>query len=386
MPDESIYLDYSSTTPIEEPVLAAMSDCFRSVSANPASQHQAGRAAKRIFDDASEQILSMVGAETQRARGDRLIVTSGGTEANNLALLGLAAGRSPGRLIVSAIEHPSNLAAAAALRGRGWEVDTIRACEDGRVDLEHLQELLERPSNLEVQLVSVMWANSETGVIQPLEQVVKLCRAKEIPVHSDAVQAVGKLSINFRQAQIDMMTIAAHKFHGPCGVGGLIVSDLNLHPILHGGSQQLGSRPGTESVALLEGMKVALALWESERERRRVHLSACRDRLQSILLSECPWAIVNGSADRVPQTLNISFPGIDRQALLMALDFAGVYCSTGSACASGSSEPSHVLQAMGLSNDRIGSAIRLSVGLPTTMPQIEQAAQRILSAVKRLRV
>ena len=382
---DPIYLDYASTTPVDESVIAAMSECFRRVSANPASQHQAGRSAKRAFDDASERIATWLGGSVQQARGDRLIVTSGGTEANNLALLGTAQDRPAERMIISAIEHPSSLAAAEQLRAKGWQVDQIRALEDGRIDLNHLESLLNEPSNHEIQLVSVMMANNETGVIQPLDEVVKLCNAKEISVHTDAVQAVGKLLIDFRQLGLTMMTIAAHKFHGPCGIGGLLISDVNLNPILHGGSQQLGTRPGTETVALLEGMSTALGDWVTHREQRSSHLAACRDRLQAGLLSECDGAVVNGTAERVPQTLNIAFPGLDRQTLLMALDFAGIYCSTGSACASGSSEPSHVLQAMGLSEARIGGSIRLSVGMPTSLAEIDEAILRISSAVKQLR-
>lgn len=383
MQQTSIYLDYAATTPIDPEVLTVMMECYQSVGANPASQHAAGRRARRWLDDVAERLAGWLGLRQQTTPPDRLVFTSGGTEANNLALFGLA-GRSPGRAIVATLEHPSVLGAANELERRGWRIDRLRAREDGRVDLEHFDELLADRS-ARPRFVSLMLANNETGVIQPIAEVVARCQLQQIPVHADAVQAAGKQPIDFAQLGLTTMTIAAHKFHGPVGIGALIVrGQTPLAPQLFGGAQQLGTRPGTESVALVAGLEQALRNRCRSLDRVATHLAGCRDRLQDHLVSR-GGAVVNGTAERVPQTLNVSFPGVDRQALLIALDLAGVQCSTGSACASGSSEPSHVLQAMNVSPDRVESGLRLSVGEPTSLAEIDEAAERILQTLGRLR-
>ena len=231
-----------------------------------------------------------------------------------------------------------------------------------------------------------MWANNETGVIQPLEQLVQECRCRGILLHTDAVQVVGKLPVDFGQLGVDAMSFAAHKLQGPCGIGGLIVRHgVTLRPILFGGAQQLGARPGTEPVALVLGMLAALRMWQSEAQNVPDQTRRLRDALESRLVAEPCQAIVNGAEPRLPNTTNVSFPGLDRQALLIALDMGGIACSTGSACASGSSEPSRVLQAMGLEEDRVESSIRLSLGRFTTASEAGTAAERILSTVSRLR-
>ncbi len=380
-----IYLDYAATSPIDLRVVAAMSEYSRLNGFNPASQHAAGREARRIWEDAAESICRCLGARVDQLPSDRLIVTSGGTEANNLALLGLARDR-PGRVLISRIEHPSGLAAGDELRRRGTRVDLIRARPCGRIDLDHLGQLLDDHSE-PVRLVSVMLANNETGVLQPIDEVVACCEPRGIPVHTDAVQVVGKLPVDFTALGVSALTVAAHKFEGPCGIGALLVrGNTPLDPILFGGSQQLGTRPGTEPVTLLVGMQSALQIWHANPSERTAHLRACRDLLEQRLCAQSESIRINGTSERVPQTLNVSFPGIDRQALLMALDFAGICCSTGSACASGSSEPSHVLQAMGLPETQVASAIRLSVGAATSLAEVEQAAERILKAVNQLRL
>ena len=309
--------------------------------------------------------------------------TSGGTEANNLALLGQSHA-PPGRVLIAALEHPSTLAAGRQLQRQGWQVDWIRARECGQIDLDHLQLLLEAAKEPPC-LVSVMLANHETGVLQPVREVVQRCQPQGIPVHTDAVQAIGKIPVHFASLGVTYMSVAAHKFYGPCGIGALIVRGKTpLRPILYGGAQQLATRPGTEPVALVIGLLTALKAAQAQQEQWSRHLAACRDELQHCL-GQLPEVLVNGTATRLPQTLNVSFLGVDRQALLMALDLAGVYCSSGSACASGSSEPSPVLQAMGLPRERVTSAIRLSVGVPTREADVSVAADRILKAVNQLR-
>jgi len=375
-----IYLDHNATTPIDPRVMRAMDRCFRDTTANAGSQHAAGRQAKRVLEDAREEIISMLRGDPAH---DRLILTSGGTEANNLAILGMGPESSRGRIIVSAIEHPSTLAAADELQRQGWQVDHIPALESGTVDLEQLRALLEQPPR--PRLVSVMAANHETGVIQPLEEVVEVSHAAGVPVHTDAVQVVGKMPFDFRLSGVDAISFAAHKFHGPAGIGGLLVREqTHVEPILFGGSQQLGRRPGTEPVALVVGMMTALNLWSEEADRREADMRQSRDHLENVLLQDST-AVVNGQGKRLPHTLNLSFLGLDRQAMLMALDLAGVACSTGSACASGSSEPSHVLQAMGLETARIESSLRLSLGATSSLAEMDEAARRILMTASHLR-
>ncbi|MCP4191504.1 MAG: cysteine desulfurase [Planctomycetaceae bacterium] len=378
---KSIYLDHNATTPIDPRVVAAMQDCYARIGANAGSQHRAGRAARLALDDAREEIATLLGAEISSA-ADQFVVTSGGTEANNLGILGRALG-DPGRMIISSLEHPSTIAAAGELAQRGWQIDWLAALESGSICLNHLEALLKKGQP--PHLVSVMLANNETGVIQPIREVVQRCHAYGIPVHTDAVQVAGKSPIDFRELGVDSLSLAAHKFHGPAGVGGLLVRNgSQLRPILFGGSQQLGMRPGTEPVALVVGMLAALRLWSEESSERYERLESGRNRLESALCEDSS-AVVNGTDPRLPHTLNISFCGLDRQAILMALDLAGVACSTGSACASGSSEPSPVLLAMGLDRERIESSLRLSLGATTQSEEIEEAAVRILKTIRHLR-
>jgi cysteine desulfurase len=378
-----IYLDHNATTPIDARVLQRMQEASLQAIGNAASQHRLGRQARQLLDDAVDSITELLGGRANRADADRLIITSGGTEANNMALRGLS-GPLGSRLIVSSLEHPSVLGVAENLRESGYQVDYLRALREGRVDLDHLRELLDQTPV--PRLVSVMLANNETGMLQPVEEVVRMCAPRGIPVHTDAVQVAGKIPLSFRALGVSAMTVTAHKLHGPCGVGALLVrAGLQPRPLLFGGSQQLELRPGTEPMGLTVGFQMALQLAVREGDDRRLRMTACRDRLESRIVAELPEVVVHGDpAARLPHTSNLSFPGVDRQSLLIALDLAGICCSTGSACASGSSQPSHVLQAMGLPEDQVASALRFSVGATTTDAEIDIAADRIIAAVRRL--
>jgi cysteine desulfurase len=232
-----------------------------------------------------------------------------------------------------------------------------------------------------------MLASNETGVIQPVTEAAAVCRAHGALIHTDAAQAVGKIPVNFTELGVDALAATAHKFHGPLGIGVLVLRHgVKLGPSLYGGFQQAALRPGTESVALAIGMQTALELWQREAEARRERMATLRDRLEREIRADYPDAVVIGAgAPRLPHTSNIAFVGLDRQALVMALDLAGVACSTGSACASGSSEPSPTLVAMGLAEEVISSSIRFSLGAPTTADQISEAARRILAVCNRLR-
>jgi cysteine desulfurase len=246
------------------------------------------------------------------------------------------------------------------------------------------EDFVAKRLSTQTRLVCLMLGNNETGTMQPVQQIAKLCRNAGVPVHCDAVQVVGKLPLSFGELGVSTLSFSAHKFHGPRGAGGLAVKKgINLQPLLVGGSQQLGIRPGTESVALAAGMAKALEISQRNLEQRANELRQLRDQLQETLVDGCSCCI-NGVEPRLPHTLNVSFAGIDRQALVMALDLAGVECSTGSACTSGSSEPSHVLEAMGLETERIASSIRFSLGAFTTASDVAEAGNRILEVVGRL--
>ena len=376
-----IYLDFNATTPLDPRVAQAMWACEQEFPANPSSQHAAGRRARQALDDASEAIAAFLGLRLNGPRPDRLVFTSGGSEANNLALLGLC-GSQGDRLIVSGIEHSSVVGPAAELARRGHHVESLQVDRDGRIDLAHLESLLET----QTKLVSIQLANHETGVVQPIAAAAELCTARGTPLHTDAVQGFGKIPVCFTELGVAAMSVAAHKFHGPRGIGVLaLAAGIEPSPTLFGGFQQMGTRPGTEPLSLIVGMRVALELCEAQRDERRQVMAALRDELERRLCS-FPGAVVHGAnVGRLPQTLNISFPGIDRQTLLIALDLAGIACSTGSACASGSSEPSTVLRAMGCEPALLESALRFSLGSTTTADEVRQAADSILKTCNDLR-
>lgn len=374
-----LYLDHNATTPLRPEVLAAMAEV--GPLANPSSQHASGRRAKQILEDCREAIADLLGARLHGPAADRLVITSGGTEANNLALASLA---RPDRFgVVSAIEHPSVAAMADSLIRHGHQIELAAVTSDGLVDLDLLAARIDR----QPAFVSLMLANNETGVLQPLADVARLCRSAGVPLHTDAVQAVGKVPVSFRDLDVAAMTVAAHKFAGPRGIGALFVrSGVELAPRLFGGHQQEGIRPGTEPVELVVGMRKALELALDGLAQRSQAIAQLRDEFEQLLLAEFPSAVVNGgSAPRLPNTSNVSFPGLDRQAAMLALDLAGIECSTGSACASGSSEPSPALVAMGLPKALYESALRFSFGLCADHSLVVEASRRIAEALNGLR-
>jgi len=387
-----IYLDYNSTTPISPTVAQKMAQCYQMGYLNPASQHRLGQEARQVLEKLRFEIIDMLGGISTGMHTDRLILTSGGTESNNLAISGLArAARDANgarQIIISAIEHPSIIGVAHYLATQGFEIVTIAVDANGVCDLDDLAAKLEpvagEDQNL-VAAVSIMAANNETGVIQPIESAAKMCREKGIFFHTDAVQMVGKIDVNFSTLGVDALTFTAHKFHGPRGVGGLLVKNgIELTPLIYGGFQQMGTRPGTEDVALTTGLHQALLEYQQSPERN-VNIKRLRDQLESNLLSMAPGAVINGlGASRMSHTMNISFPGINRQALLLAADFAGLAISTGSACASGSSDPSHVIIAMGASEEVIEGSIRISLGATTSQQEIDDSLTRFQQVLDRL--
>jgi len=377
-----IYLDQNSTTPIDPRVTAKMVECYERGYLNPASQHALGQQARNRLESAREHLIEMLGGCIAGMEADRLVFTSGGSEANNLALIGLA-GKSPGTIIISSIEHPSVVGAADELARRGFETPRIRCHSSGVIDLDHLRELISKHDD--IRLISIMLANNETGVIQPIQEAAALCHQANVPLHTDAVQAVGKSEVCFRDLGVTALTFTAHKLNGPRGIGGLLLQrDAALEPIMFGGFQQLALRPGTEDVALAVGCETALSLWQEEAEARAARLVEMRNLLEKRLVESVPISsIIGADSKRLPHTSNIAFPGVDRQGLLIALDMAGVACSTGSACASGSSEPSPVLEAMNLPPEIIESALRFSLGITNTVEEVAKAVNIISRCVKQ---
>lgn len=378
-----IYLDNNATTPMLPDVAAAMAECYAAGYANPASQHQPGRRARQIVEEAREQIGRILGADMDSFHADQVIFTSGGTEANNLAICGLTEGTR--RVAISSIEHPSVVGPAELLAKHGFTIDRLPVTNDGRVDLNFVHDLLASTSR--PFLTSVMLGNNETGALQPVAEIAALCNEHHVLTHTDAVQVVGKLPVNFRALGVSALTLSAHKFHGPVGIGALVLRNgVKLEPQLVGGFQQAGLRPGTENVALVVGLHTALELWQRDQEARFAHLTHLRDQFESLLTKGCPELVINGAgAARLPHTSNVAFPGINRQALVMALDLAGVACSTGSACASGSSEPSPTLVAMGLKRELLEGSLRFSFGATTPPIELDEASRRIIKCYKDLR-
>ena len=376
-----IYLDYNATAPLCDGARAAMLPYLERHFGNPSSVHAAGREARAAIDDARDKLAALL-----RAKPHELIFTSGGTESNNLTVLGLA--RCPssrgGHVISNKAEHHAVLNAVEHLeKHEGFEVTWLNVSRDGIVDLDQLASAI-RP---ETRLVSIMAANNETGVIQPLAEISKICRAKGVLLHSDMVQSFGKIDIDPAGAGlVDAASFAAHKFYGPKGAGLLFLrSGLSIQPIMFGGAHENERRPGTENVAAIAGMAAAAEFVQADRNAEQDRQFHLREDLWKRIALGFPAAEQNAmGAPRLANTLNVSFTGIDSETMLMALDLEGVCASSGSACMVGSVVASHVLLAMGLPMERASSAIRFSLGKHTTAQEIEKAAQAIGKIVERL--
>lgn len=355
----SVYLDHNATTPLDERVVAAMQPYWRERFGNPSSLHRHGRLARAALDRAREQVAALV-----HAHPTQVVFTSGGTEANNLALAGLASDGVPGRLAVSAVEHSSLLGSARELARRGWALELVAVDAEGRVTPAALAAAL-RPGT---RLVSVMWANNETGTVQDIPALAAVARAAGAVLHTDAVQAAGKLALDFGASGAQLMSLSAHKIYGPKGVGALIVDKaLDLHPLLHGGGHERGLRAGTENLAGIVGFGAAAELALTELEERHAQLTALRIGFEAQLRRELPELVVAAAgAERLPNTVMVAVPGIDGAALLMKLDEEGIAVSSGSACTAGRTEPSHVLTAMGFPPELARNVIRVSFGKDNT--------------------
>lgn len=371
-----IYLDNNATTALDSEVLYIMKQFWSAGPANASSQHTSGQRAKASLEDACDEILQSLAASKHRA-----LITSGGTEANNWIVGSL--GEGDGAFVTSSVEHPSILEAAENLLASGQPVQYLPVDSSGVINLAALKYLL--GDNPKPRAVSVMAANNETGVLQPIDEIATCCNDAGVPFHTDASQIVGKLPFQIDALPITAVTVSPHKFHGPTGIGALILRKGSaIRPLLKGGAQQLGYRAGTEPVALVKGMAAAISIAVKKIDRMD-SLAGRWQKLERSLLEQIPGFVIHGvQVDRIPQTTCFSIPNTDRQALLMRLDFDGIACSTGSACASGSSEPSHVLQAMGMPDDVVNSGIRLSGTYTNSEDDIDQAISRIINCCNKL--
>lgn len=372
-----IFLDANSTTRPYPEVIETVAHHLRFAYANPGSRHAEGRKARRVFEEAREKIADLLGSSPSE-----VVFTSGGTEASNMAIFGFASS-VPEAIALTAGEHPATIESCQALVQRGWKLINMDVDLDGRL----LQNQFATLPWDQLKLVTLILAHNETGVIQDTKTLAQHCLERGVPLHIDAVQAVGKIPINFRKLQATTLALGAHKFHGPRGIGALLLRDgVKLAPLQYGGHQESGRRPGTEMVALAAGMARALEICHADMNSRIATLQSMRDELEQRLQATCEPTVLNSPAEyRLPNTLNISFPGVDGEAMLVALDLEGIACSLGSTCASGSAEPAPVLMAMGRSADVYKSAVRFTLSSDNQPAEIAIAAQRIAAVVKRLR-
>ncbi|MBS1814032.1 MAG: cysteine desulfurase [Acidobacteria bacterium] len=371
----TIYLDANATTALLPEVREAMLPFLDASFGNASSVHQRGQRARSAVDHAREQVATLIGC-----RANEVVFTSGGTESDNLALFGTL--RAGDHLITSQIEHHAVLHAAEELQKRGVEVTFLAPKKDGRIETEAVRAAIQ-PNT---RLVSIMLANNETGVLNPIAEIAKIAHEAGALVHTDAVQGGGKIVIDVRSFGVDLLSLSAHKMHGPQGAGALFVKKgVKLQPLFFGGAHERQRRAGTENVAAIAGMGVAAeyarSFLKNDGERQ---IGVLRGSLQEKLL-QIPGTQINGNTERVCNTLNIRFDGVDADALVIALDLVGVAASAGSACQSGSTEPSHVLLAMELSERDARSSLRLSLSRLTKADEIDRAAEIIASTVQRLR-
>jgi cysteine desulfurase len=378
---EPIYLDYNATAPLDSDVFEAMRPYFLAAG-NAESRHAFGRAARRAWEGAKETVAGILGADPTE-----VIFTSGGTEANNLAIYGLAgAESSPGHVVSSPIEHPAIAEPVARLEAAGFEVNLASINEHGVAEIKSVTGFLRNAT----RFATLMLTNNETGAIQPVRELAAVAAEHGIPVHTDAVQAVGRIPVDFHALGVTSLAASGHKFHGPVGIGILLVkSGVRLGSRLFGGGQQQGRRPGTVAVPLAVGLAAALKKWHDQAAARSARWRSLRDRLEAGLTAALgPGRVIrNGPADdllRLPQTVNLGFPGVDGDALLMQLDLAGIAASLGSACASGSTRPSPTLMAMHVPDDRLRSSVRFSLGAATSEEEIEEAVVRIIRVTRSL--
>lgn len=377
---KSIYLDHAATTPVRREVLEAMLPFYTERFGNPSSAHAHGRSARAGLEEAREQVAAALGA-----RRSEIVFTSGGTESDNLAILGRArrTQRDAGQAVVacSAVEHKAVMAACAQAAREGAVSIIVGVDSDGRVTLDAIEEALHDSPTV----LSVMWVNNETGVLQPIDVIARLCADRGVVLHTDAVQAVARVPVRVSEG-ISLLSISGHKLGAPKGIGALYIREgTELVSSQHGGSQERGVRPGTENIAAAIGLASALTLAVAERAAEAERLERLRDELQAALLSAIPGSSINsGNAARAPHILSVSLEGVAQDALLVSLDLEGIAVSTASACQSGATEASHVLVAMGRDVEDV-AVLRISLGRTNTQQEIADVARTLPDVVSRIR-
>ncbi len=383
MTDERIYLDHAATTPVRPEVLEAMLPYFTQSGYNPSSLHAEGRRARAALDEARDRVAGLLGAQRKE-----IVFTGNGSEADNLAIFGVARARGGrgargGHLLSTAIEHPAVLRALDALRDEGWAVSLLAVDRDGLVDPAAFAAAL-RPDTV---LASVMYANNEIGTVEPVARLAAIARERGVLFHTDAIQAAAYLPLDVAALGVDLLSLSAHKFYGPKGVGALYVRDgTPLQPMIGGGGQEFGRRAGTENVAGIVGFATALSMAAGERDAASVRVAGLRNRLERAILASVEGAWINGGgAARLPGTSSASIRDVDGEQLLVRLDLEGIAVSGGSACASGALEPSHVIAALsGEPRGRFGT-VRFSLGRSTTAEEIDRLIALLLGIVAELR-
>ena len=378
-----VYFDYNATTPVTAEVADAVSVAMRDQFGNASSVHHFGQQAKAAVDDARSAVARLIGADPSE-----LVFTSGGTESDNFAIRGAAEALEPtGRrhLIASAIEHEAVLNTFKALARRGWKTTLLPVDQSGVASPDRLRELIGTAND--VALVSVMHANNEIGTVQPIAELARIAHEHGALIHTDAVQSVGKIPVDVRALGVDLLSLSAHKFNGPKGVGAIwIKRGTRMQPLMTGGKHERSRRAGTENVPGIAGMGVAAQQAVAKLASEAVRVSALRDRLEGGILRAVTGTVVNGlRSARVPNTTNISFDRVEAESLLIALDLEGIAVSTGSACSSGTLEPSHVLRAMGFPAHRTQNSLRFSLGLYSTDAEVDRVIEVLPRLVEKLR-
>ena len=375
-------MDHSATTPMAPEVLQAMLPYFSDKFGNASSLHSFGLEAKEALEESRGKVAALLGADPEE-----IIFTSGGTESDNLALKGIAyRSREKGRwnhIITTAIEHPAILETCRKLKNQGFSITYLPVTREGQVDLEVLESAIRK----ETILISVMHANNEIGTIQPLEDIGKIAKEKEIHFHTDAVQTAGKIPIDVQKMELDLLSISAHKLYGPKGIGALYVrKGTGLDSIIHGGGHERNLRSGTENIPGIIGLAKAAELAQQDMMIESERLLRLRDRLAGLVLDQVKDSWINGTmAERLPSNLNFGFRYVEGESLLMFLDSKGIAVSTGSACSSHKLEPSHVLMALGLRPEECHGSLRITMGRSNTEEEVDFVASAIVEAVKRFR-
>ena len=371
-----VYLDYNATTPLAEPVLAAMLPFLREQYGNASSRHEYGTVARRAIDAAREQVAALVGVQASQ-----IVFTSGGTEANNLFMKGAAGYLKPSQVAVSAIEHPCVARPAADLARGGWTLRKLAVTRDGEVDLADVDEALAAPTGL----VSVMLANNETGVIQNVARVADMARAARAWMHTDAVQALGKIRVDFEALNVHAMTLSSHKIYGPKGAGALVLDKrIELKPLLSGGGHERGLRSGTENVAAIVGFGIAAGIAAARLAETSTRLKLLQDELERGLKGVGATIFGQRAQARLPNTSYFAIPGIEGETLVIELDKAGYAVAAGAACSSANPEPSATLIAMGIAPELARGAVRVSLGAPTTAAEIDGFIRALGDVAQRL--